>query len=120
MNSFLVSLRQVATLLARFSETRLAGSLEWDGTRYAPTDSLSADPQAAKWWGVLTAIDGMLMGQHRIPALQKQYLEQVLFGGMGSLNDFVFDEDKIGPGARQVNGELEALRRQLHDEFRGL
>lgn len=120
MSGFLAVLRALAALFARFAETGSLGALRWDGTTYAPAAPASADPQAARWWGLLTSIEGMLADHDRLNAHQKQYLDRMLFGGMGSLNDFAFDENQIGPDARRANQELDALRRQLFDEFRRL
>jgi hypothetical protein len=79
------------------------------------------DPYAAKWWSALTAFAGLLASQDApLSERQKTFLQRVLFGGMGSLSDFVFDETRLGAEARQANQELNRLRAQLFAQFERL
>jgi hypothetical protein len=121
IRKFADSLQATAGVLAGFAEHTSAGTLRWDGTAYTPAPPTPFDPYAAKWWGVLTALAGLLEGQDApLSAQQKQYLERLLFGGMGSFNDFILDEVRLGPGAKQANQELAALRKVLFEQFRRL
>jgi hypothetical protein len=93
--------------------------MTWDGKAYAPASQRKFDPFAAKWWALLTAIVEMLDKQGApLSPEQKAYLDRLLFGGMGSLNDFVIDERNVGAEARQANQELDRLRKELCEQFR--
>lgn len=119
IKAFVDLLRRAAAVLAPFSEPQGSGSLRWDGTAYAPPGRTKFDPYAAKWWATLTAIAELLDGQVApLSPQQKSYLERLLFGGMGSFNDFVLDEQPIGANATQANQELNQLRKAMFDEFR--
>ncbi len=49
---------------------------------------------------------------------QNKYLERLLFGGMGSLNDLNFDPQMRGDAAKTVNDRLDKQRRALFASFR--
>lgn len=117
MSSGLVnSLLDIARVLAQFSEARTVGALRWNGTTYTGSEMGASDLAAAKWWGVLTAVAGMLEAQtSALSAKQKTYLDKLLFGGMGSLNDLALDEQRLGPQAVSANQELNLLRKSLFD-----
>lgn len=117
--AFIDLLRQLIGVLAPFSEPANAGSMIWDGKAYAPASQRKFDPLAAKWRATLTAIAEMLDKQGAPPSPeQKKYLDRLLFGGMGSLNDFALDERNIDAEARQANQELSRLRKELFAQFR--
>jgi hypothetical protein len=119
MSTFIELLRRLINVLGPFSEPSHAGSKIWDGTAYVSAAQRSFDPFAAKWWATLTAIAEMLDKQGAPPSPeQKAYLDRLLFGGMGSLNDFVLDERQLGVEARQANQELNRLRKELFEQFR--
>jgi hypothetical protein len=116
-NGFIDVLRRLVSVLSPFSEPSGAGSRIWNGEAYAPASQQKFDPTAAKWWATLMAIAEMLDTQGvPLSPEQKRYLDRLLFGGMGSLNDFALDE-RIGAEARQANQELERLRKDLFDQF---
>ena len=121
-DKFVNLLQAAAEVLYRIAEPPNPGaSLAWDGTAYVPASSLPPRPfapNAAKWWGTLTALAGILAGQRAMSDLQKQYLHQLLFGGMGSFNDFRLDEILLGSDAKQANQEVSELRSRLYEEFR--
>lgn len=115
---FVDVLQSIARILAQFGDTSPSGALKWDGQAYTPAITLPSDVIAAKWWGILTALAGMLDVQTTpITAEQKKYLDRLLFGGMGSLNDLALDEHSLGPLAVAANGELNRLRKELFDAF---
>lgn len=117
--AFIKLLQAIASILAQFSDTSGApGALKWDGQAYTPTKAGPSDLVAAKWWGILTALAGVLDAQATpITAEQKRYLDRVLFGGMGSLNDLALDERRLGPQAAAANHDLNRLRKELFDAF---
>jgi len=116
--AFINVLRAIAGVLAPFTESSASGTLKWDGKDYTPADSGLSDVMAAKWWGMITVLAGILETQTTpLTAEQKNYLDRLLFGGMGSLNDLVLDEQGLGPPAVQANQELNRLRKELFDAF---
>jgi uncharacterized protein YukE len=118
-STFINLLRQLAKLLGRFAEDEESGSLRWNGKAYSTTPQRRFDPHAAKWWATLNTLAEMLDAQNAsISKGQRAYLDRLLFGGMGSLNDFQVDERRIGQEAKQVNEELRRLTKTLFDEFR--
>jgi hypothetical protein len=119
MSTFIELLRLLISVLGPFSEPSHAGSKTWDGKAYVAAPQRNFDPFAAKWWATLTAIAEMLDKQGApLSPEQKAYLDRLLFGGMGSLNDFVLDERQLGVEARQANQELNRLRKELFEQFR--
>ena len=118
MTAFVGSIRCVAVVLSQFAEPQVAGSRRWDGAAYVVAGRVTFDPYAAKWWATLVTIAELLGGQSTpLSAQQKSYLDRLLFGGMGSFNDFVLEESRLGPDARQANQELNQLRKVMFDEF---
>ncbi len=116
--TFIQILRAVARVLAKFAEPNVSGSLTWNGSAYVPTSGSKFDPYAAKWWSVITTIAELFDGhQGKISDRQKAYLDRLLFGGMGSFNDFELDEHRLGPEARHTNQELSRLRKELFEQF---
>jgi hypothetical protein len=115
---FLKSLSAAATVLSKFAEPTVPGSLKWDGAKYAPATGSPSDIQAAKWWGILTTLAGMLDSQAMpLSAEQKKYIDHLLFSGMGSFNDFALDQNRLGNEAANANGELTCLRAEMYRAF---
>jgi hypothetical protein len=117
--AFINKLLAIARVLAEFSEISPSGALKWDGNAYTASTSGPSDVLAAKWWGMLTALAGILDAQTTpLTVEQKNYLDRLLFGGMGSLSDLALDEQRLGPQAASANRELDRLRQELFDAFR--
>lgn len=115
---FINVLRAITDVLAQFTDTSVPGALKWDGRAYAPSTTGPTDVLAGKWWGMLSALADILEVQMTpLTAEQKNYLDRLLFGGMGSLNDLVLDEQRLGRQAAQANLELNRLRKELFDAF---
>lgn len=118
MKTFIDLLRQVAVVLARFSESTVDASLKWNGNAYVPATRTPFDPYAAKWWARIVTISDLIENQDApISSRQKIYLNQILFGGMGSFNDFMLDEQRLGSQAHSANQELNRLRKAMFTEF---
>jgi hypothetical protein len=111
-------LEAVADVLAEFSEVGSAGARVWDGSAYVPMKTSPFDPYAAKWFGVFSSLIGVLTGEDALSDKQTEYLDRLLFGGMGSFNDFVLDEERLGSAAVRANQQLDDLRKKLFEEFR--
>ena len=61
----------------------------------------------------------LLQGQDSpITSKQINYLQGLLFGGMGSFNDLFFDPRLCGEIAHTVNDRLDKQRRALFDSFK--
>jgi hypothetical protein len=122
--SFINVLWAIAGVLERFAGTGsgtgtgASNPLGWDGKAYRPSTIGPSDVVLAKWWGMITALAGILGSQETaLTAEQKWYLDRLLFGGMGSLNDLVLDERILGPEAGPANCEFNRLRIELFDAF---
>ncbi|MHB1273301.1 MAG: hypothetical protein ACYCZD_11155 [Rhodanobacter sp.] len=116
--AFVKLLLVIARVLAQFSDANPSGTLKLDGSAYTPSAGGPGDVLAAKWWGTLTGLAGILDAQATpLSAEQKNYLDRLLFGGMGSLNDLSLDPNRLGPQAAPANQELNRLRKELFDAF---
>jgi hypothetical protein len=117
---FVRQLRATATELMPLTESATSGSLSWNGVGYTKSGKAAKpDPYALSWQTTLTVIADLLEAQES-PMTQKQlgYLERLLFGGMGSLNDLFFDPNSLGNIAAAVNDRLDKQRRALFDSFK--
>lgn len=117
-SNILRGLRDLADRLKPFTAEILPGSRVWNGSAYVPASPRKADPYALAWWGRLTAIADVIERQG-IPLTQQQvdYLKKVLFGGMGSFNDFSLDTKSFGNEAVIANRELDKKRSELYGSF---
>jgi hypothetical protein len=82
-------LRAIAECLQPLTRSVAPGSAVWDGSRYVHQEVKSPDPYALAWWSILTTMADLI--EHQECALsrnQLSHMKRLLFGGMGSLNDF--------------------------------
>ncbi len=117
--AFIKQLRATANELTPLAQTAAAGTLVWNGTEYSKShDSKNPDPYALSWQAMLGAIADLIEAQES-PLTEKQmtYLEHLLFGGMGSLNDLNFDPKATGDLARTVNDRLRRQKQALYASF---
>jgi len=108
-------LRAIAGELKPLTESFKSGDLVWNGKEYAPTnESKEPDPHALAWRSTLIVIAGLIETQET-PLGNKQigYLNDLLFGGMGSLSDLSFDPKTLGAVANSVNRKLDERREAL-------
>jgi hypothetical protein len=71
------------------------------------------------WWCTLTAIAEMIDNQDTpLSEKQKAYLDGILFGGMGSLNDVSISSTAIGKVAESINARLDRQRGLLFASFK--
>jgi hypothetical protein len=69
--------------------------MSWDGKAYVTSRPKTPDPYCLAWWLTLNTIADLLEAQTEPPNVRQiEYLEHLLFGGMGSFNDLYLDEDK--------------------------
>ncbi len=118
--SFIKELRATADALSPLTHSAAGGALTWDGAHYTKADeSKNPDPYALSWQTMLGTIADLIEAQES-PLTEKQnkYLERLLFGGMGSLNDLNFDPQMRGDAAKTVNDRLDKQRRALFASFR--
>ena len=119
-SEFIKQLRATAEELTPLTQSRAFGALAWNGTEYAKNDEPKIlDPYALSWWAMLGTIADLAEAQET-PLSEKQikYLEGLLFGGMGSLNDLRFDPKSSGDIAETVNHRLDKQRRALYTSFK--
>jgi hypothetical protein len=95
--------------------------MTWNGSEYVKYlgEAKTPDLYALAWWSMLTAIAELIDAQES-PLSDKQiaYLDRLLFGGMGSLNDLSFDPKALGEIANTINARLETQRRTLYATFK--
>ncbi len=118
--AFIKELRATAKELLPLAQSVAPGALIWNGTKYANSDEPKfPNPYALSWQMMLEAIAELLEAQES-PLSEKQtgYLEGLLFGGMGSLNDLAFDPRSDGDLATTVNDRLDKHRRALYVSFK--
>ncbi|MGA3163629.1 MAG: hypothetical protein ABSD77_05455 [Verrucomicrobiota bacterium] len=116
---FIKQLRATAAELKPLTESATSGGLTWNGTEYAKSsESKKIDPYALAWWFSLNTIAELIEAQES-PLTTKQiaYLNNFLFGGMGSLNDLCFDVKVLGVIANTVNERLSQRRQTLFASF---
>jgi hypothetical protein len=118
--AFIQHLRETAEILKPYISPPSPGAKTWDGTAYVEREPTLFEPQALAWWRTLTAIAEMIDNQDT-PLNEKQtaYLDGLLFGGMGSLNDLSIPSKSIGKAAKSINAQLDRQRRLLFESFNG-
>ncbi len=115
---FVQQLRATAAAMKPLTESASSDAMTWDGKQYAKGVAKQPDPYALSWGSTLNAIAALLEAQDSpVSELQRTYLAETLFGGMGSLNDLYFDPKALGVLAESVNGSLDQSRRELYARF---
>jgi hypothetical protein len=118
--AFLEHLRETAGILKPYINPPSPGAKHWNGTAYVESEPGPFDPGALAWWAMLTAIAEMIDNQDTpISAKQAVYLDGLLFGGMGSLNDLSIPSQAGGKSAPSINAKLDRQRRLLFESFKG-
>lgn len=119
MNTFISLLRAVANELRPFVKLSSPNSLTWNGDAYVRGGHQTPDPYALAWWTRLTTIADLLETQEsNITPNQLSYLEHVLFGGAGGLNDFYLDKTFVGELAAGIaNKAIRNKTTQLFESF---
>src|ERR1017187_3707252 len=112
---FVNLLDQISRELVRYSVARLPGDEIWNGERFVKVRQFGeADLAALLWYEKITTISTLIGGQESsVSEKQSEYLKRLLFGGMMSLNDLSFNEEKLGTYAAGLNYRLSELRTQL-------
>ena len=118
-DKFTRELKATAKELAPLAQATGDGTLTWNGTQYVKNSGIkNPNPYALAWQTTLVAIAKLIEAQET-PLNEKQtkYLDGLLFGGMGSLNDLSFDPRSEGATAQTVNDRLDKQRRVLFASF---
>jgi len=103
----------VATLQP-FAQTVDVGSQRWNGTAYVPvTKPQIGDIYASAWAASLRTAAQFLNLQEKPTESQIALLRNLLFGGMGTFQDFQLDTKRWGAEAHAANVRLEQLRAKL-------
>ena len=109
---FIKQLRATADELKPLTEAASPGAATWNGTEYVKGRGKKPNPYALAWWSTLIAVAELIDAQEApLSVKQIAYLDRLLFGGMGSLNDLYFDPGSIGAVADLVNKRLDENRR---------
>lgn len=112
-------LRALADELKPFMDEVLEGSRVWNETAYVAAVPSSADKYALAWWSTLTSIADMLERQGgALTDQQFVYMKQLLYGGMGSFNDFSLSTKIHGSAADIANKKLDKKRTELYSLLR--
>ena len=119
---FIKQLKTTAATLEPLTKSTSLGQKVWNGKEYADVkagEEKKPDPYALAWLSTLLTIAELIEGQES-PLSPKQinYLDNLLFGGMGSLNDLWFDETTSDASADMVNQRLNAQRNALFASFK--
>jgi hypothetical protein len=118
---FTKQLREIAETLRPLTELITRETLTWDGAKYAKGEQKKPEPHALAWWSTLSALAELIDRQETaLSEKQIAYLDGLLFGGMGSLNDLSFDSNSVGDIAKTINARLDEQRHTLYDSFKGL
>ena len=117
---FIKQLKETAETLKPLTESAMPGSLNWNGSTYAKSaEEKKPEPYALAWWSILTTVAELIEGQETpLSTKQIDYLNSLLFGGMGSFNDVSFDPNSVGQIAKDINDRLEKQRSALYDILR--
>jgi hypothetical protein len=115
-------LRAVAKDIEPLTQAAKAGGMTWNGNEYVrATADKQPDPYALAWWSTLNTLSDMIEYQDtELSPSQISYLERILFGGIGSLNDLWFDERRLGKLAKEINSKLSHSREELFSAFKAL
>ena len=119
---FTEQLRATARELQPLIQSTIAGTMTWDGAKYAKNsgEAKTPNPYALSWWLTLNTIAELIEAQEALLSdKQIAYLDRLLFGGMGSFNDLSFDTKSEGDLANTVNARLNDQRRNLYVAFKG-
>jgi hypothetical protein len=116
---FIKQLRSTAEELKPLTLSISPGAAAWDGKSYVKGVAKAPDPYALAWWSILGTIADLVEAQES-PLSSKQiaYLNRVLFGGMGSLNDLSFDAKAFDNVANAINERLNQKRHILFASFK--
>jgi len=117
--AFTQRLRETAEILKPLTIRASPGAKHWNGTAYVEREPTSFEPQALAWWSTLTAIAEMIDNQDT-PLSEKQaaYLNRLLFGGMGSLNDLSISSGSSAEYAKSIDAQLNRQRQLLFASFK--
>ena len=117
--NFIEQLRAIAEELKPLTQSTPPGAATWNGIEYVKGGEKKPDPYALAWWSTLVAVAELIDAQEEPLSLKQiDYLDRLLFGGMGSLNDLYFDEKTVGSSADVVNKRLDGKRRDLFVIFK--
>lgn len=111
---FIKQLRATAEILKPLTHSSSTATKLWNGTAYVKNDSRAGTPEpyALAWWTMLRTIADLIEAQDSpISSQQMAYLKNVLFGGMGSLNDLSFQN------AEAIDSRLRDRRSELFAAF---
>lgn len=110
LQAFIEQMRTIADILGKYAT---------ENERQYP--DIQFIPFAARWWSsIMTA--SYLLEYQETPLTKKQihYLDRKFFGGMGSFQDFYFDEKDLGRDAEKMNNKIRQETTILYEKFKAL
>jgi len=118
MIDFISTLRSIADELRPFTQSANPSSRSWNGTAYVKAGGESPEPFALAWCATLNTIADLIEAQDaQLSLKQVSYLERILFGWMGSRQDFYLDKDRLGESANKANNEIKKKTNYLFESF---
>ena len=116
---FVKQLRATAEELKPLTHASPSGAATWNGEKYIKCEEKKPDPFALAWWSTLVAVAELIEAQEdSLSDKQVVFLDRLLFGGTGSLNDLYFDSKTLGSTADSINKGLEVRRHALFESFK--
>jgi hypothetical protein len=107
--AFIQHLRDTADVLKPLTIQSSPGAKHWNGTAYVEAEPAQFDPGALAWWSTLTAVAEMIDNQDApVSERQAAYLDGLLFGAMGSLNDLSISSQQDRKTSDSINASWTA------------
>ena len=119
---FVSHLKDTAKFLLPHIDDWKLGQKIWNGEKYDEYrgEEFKADPYARLWYSTLTVLAEMIERQEtKLTRRQSDFIERLLFGGMGSFNDYSLGT-AFQQGVAEANQILDALRKTLYTTFKQL
>ena len=118
-SELVTGLRAVAAELEPLARSIRRNTAVWNGSAWVKgLPAQEPSPQAIAWLRTLnTLADVIELQECPLSERQVAYLKEMLFGGMGSLNDLRFDWRKLGVAAKTVNERLSNRTEELYNLF---
>jgi hypothetical protein len=120
LSVFVRQIRDIAEFLVPHIDDRKKGQKIWNGEKYTEYrgEEYEGDSYARMWYSMLIVLAEMIDRQEsNLTTRQKEFISSLLFGGMGSFNDYslrkAFQKD-----VSEANQVLDTLRENLYATFK--
>ena len=119
---FVKQIRDIAEFLVPHIDDKKKGQKIWNGKKYAEYrgEEYQGDSYARLWYSTLIVLAEMIDRQEsKLTRRQKEFISGLLFGGMGSFNDYSLRE-AFQMDVYDANQVLDKLRGNLFATFKQL